>query len=652
MRLARGGMGEVWQAYDAELGRAVALKMLHRFDASDEPLQRFRREASIGAQLAHPGITVVYDVGHHDDQMFMVMELLEGEDLAQLLKRSPKGLPMSEAIDLGVQAAQALAAAHAQKIVHRDLKPANLFLLANGRLKICDFGIARTAESTEGLTVTGSPLGSPPYMAPEQWRGEHVDAQCDLYALGCVLYALLTGEPPFSVQGQPWVLMHQHLDETPPDLQAVKPDVPAGVAELMVELLAKDPAARPDATATAQRLRHLNDVRANAPVPLVPAASRHTSPPMRTPYADAPRLIESPRGPLRRGILLRGLATLAGVSGGTLLTVKLTADADGSESTERRLPPSFTLRGFGGAAYSVAFNTDGRMLATGGADNKIRLWDVRTGTRLTVRNSRSQELKSVAFRPFNKALACGGPGSSVELWGFDTVAKGGQLASEEPWAIDTRGRPLTPLRSVSGPYAMAFSPNGTVLATGTEHNSVVLLRDVGVRERAITLTGHAGPVLSVAFTSDGAMLASGSADGTVLLWNVELATTTGPTTGLQSDSFSDAPGVRAMAFSPDGRTLAVADGTIRLWNVAAEADTAILTTPSRPMYALAFSPDGKTLATGDLYGAVRLWNVATRKSFAVLTGHKGNVESVVFSHDGKSLASASADMTVQLWELS
>jgi serine/threonine protein kinase len=125
-------MGEVWKGYDVELGRAVALKVLMDFDAPDELLQRFRREASIGARLQHPGITVVHDVGHHDNRLFIVMELLEGADLADVLARSPGGLAVSEAVGLALQAAEALAAAHARQVVHRDLKPGNLFLSADG----------------------------------------------------------------------------------------------------------------------------------------------------------------------------------------------------------------------------------------------------------------------------------------------------------------------------------------------------------------------------------------------------------------------------------------------------------------------------------------------------------------------------------------
>jgi serine/threonine protein kinase len=258
-RIGRGGMGEVWQGHDLSLNRPVAVKkVLLGAEANEEIVARFRREALIGARLQHPGITVVHDVGHDDGQLFIVMELLEGKDLARALGRSPGGLPVLQVLALAVQAAEALAAAHEAGVVHRDLKPANLFLLSTGRLKICDFGIARPAEGTAGLTQTGRVFGTPPYMAPEQWRGEHADAKCDLYALGCVVHALLTGAPPFGADGALLALARQHLEDAPPPLPDAVVEAAPGLDVLVARLLAKDPADRPDsALAVAEALTAL-----------------------------------------------------------------------------------------------------------------------------------------------------------------------------------------------------------------------------------------------------------------------------------------------------------------------------------------------------------------------------------------------------------
>lgn len=244
-RLGQGGMGEVWRGHDLALDRSVAVKVLLEAATNDEVVARFRREATIGARLQHPGITVVHDVGQQDGRLFIVMELLAGEDLATMLARDGR-LAVDLAVDLAAQTAEALAAAHEQSVVHRDLKPANLFLLPGRRLKICDFGIAYSADATAGWTVTGRMFGTPAYMAPEQWRGERAGARCDLYALGCVLYALLSGAPPFGQSEGPYVLMRRHIEEAPLSLREVGAPVPPELDRLVRALLAKDPEARPE----------------------------------------------------------------------------------------------------------------------------------------------------------------------------------------------------------------------------------------------------------------------------------------------------------------------------------------------------------------------------------------------------------------------
>ncbi|MEV6952436.1 protein kinase [Streptomyces sp. NPDC051183] len=301
-RLGQGGMGEVWRAHDTALDRAVAVKVLLEAATNDELVARFRREATIGARLQHPGITVVHDVGQQDGRLFIVMELLAGEDLASVLARVPGGLPQDVAVELAAQTAEALAAAHEQAVIHRDLKPANLFLLPGGRLKICDFGIAHSSDATAGWTVTGRIFGSPPYMAPEQWRGERVDARCDLYALGGVLYALLTGEPPYGQAEGPYVLMRRHIEEAPLPLREAGAPVAPELERLVLELLAKDPADRPEsALAVGKVLRALSGAPApGGPVP-VPTPAPPPAPPLASPTASEAGVGAAPADPAPTG---------------------------------------------------------------------------------------------------------------------------------------------------------------------------------------------------------------------------------------------------------------------------------------------------------------------------------------------------------------
>jgi eukaryotic-like serine/threonine-protein kinase len=243
-QLGHGGMGEVWLGVDEWLGRPVAVKVLREHLADPEGVARFRREATIGARLQHPGITVVHDVGADNGQLFIVMELLRGRDLAAMLAEAPDGLPVDAAVSHLLQVAEALQAAHRGGVIHRDLKPGNLFVLDSGQLKICDFGIARAVDSTTRLTAVGHVIGTFAYMSPEQCRGERVDERSDLYSLGCVLYELLTGRLPFGA-GEPLALMNLHVNVAPAAPRTIRPDIPPELDHLVMELLAKDPARRP-----------------------------------------------------------------------------------------------------------------------------------------------------------------------------------------------------------------------------------------------------------------------------------------------------------------------------------------------------------------------------------------------------------------------
>ena len=167
-----GGMGEVWRGVDEHLGRQVAVKVLREHFADPELTERFRHEARIAARLQHPGITVVHDVGSDNGHLFIVMELLHGRDLASMLGKHPVACLSMRPYRSALQATEALQAAHAGHVIHRDLKPANLFMLSNGHLKICDFGIARAVDAASHLTATGQAIGTPAYMSPEQCLGQ------------------------------------------------------------------------------------------------------------------------------------------------------------------------------------------------------------------------------------------------------------------------------------------------------------------------------------------------------------------------------------------------------------------------------------------------------------------------------------------------
>jgi serine/threonine protein kinase len=264
-RIGRGAMGVVYRARDEAMGREVALKVLTA-DIEDDPdiRTRFLREAEAAARLSHPNIITIFDVGEEGERFFIVMELLRGATLKDFLKQGD-GARLERKIDLMVQLAAGLGAAHHASVYHRDIKPGNVFVRADGLLKILDFGVARLASSS--MTASGFIVGTPDYMSPEQARGQEVDGRSDIFSLGGVFYFMLTGRKPFPASDLP-TLFHQIQGDDPPPPVGV--DAPAELVEVIMRALSKQREARYQSCQ--ELLADLNVLKHLYPLEALPAA--------------------------------------------------------------------------------------------------------------------------------------------------------------------------------------------------------------------------------------------------------------------------------------------------------------------------------------------------------------------------------------------
>ncbi len=321
-KLGSGGMSTVYLARDETLQRWVAVKVMHR-EMSDQPdqLERFRREARAVAQLSHPNVVSVIDAGEDGGHPYIVFEYVEGETLKQRIDRLGR-LPVVEAAAYGIEVGRGLAAAHAQRLIHRDVKPQNVLIDPEGRAKVTDFGIARSLES-DGLTKTGRVLGTTDYVAPEQAMGQSVDARCDIYSLGVLLYEMLTGEVPFQADTLVGVAM-KHVNEQMPDVQERCPGVSSALAAVVERATAKEPKKRyPEMVAM------LADLEGALEVEVARGGGAHGEATNVLDAIPAGRRLLTPRRASAAGIVLVLLAVVA-----ALLVAALTGSDEPSTSGE------------------------------------------------------------------------------------------------------------------------------------------------------------------------------------------------------------------------------------------------------------------------------------------------------------------------------
>ena len=637
--LGEGGMGVVFEAEDPKLARRVALKVMRPAGAGQPVFrERFLREARASARLEHDNVVAVYQVDEDRNVLYLAMPLLRGETLEDRLRREPQP-SIAEVLRIGRETAEGLDAAHSAGLIHRDIKPSNVWLESGrGRVKILDFGLARVENDAGGLDLTreGLVIGTPAFMAPEQAQGRPLDARCDLFSLGCVLYRMCTGRNPF-LSANAFSLLLAVTTEDPPPPDELDPDLPPALADLVMQLLAKDPEQRPaTAREVADRLAAMErpdqtmvlpptaaapkpNTRGNGWAAVVAvlvvvvgglagavwhfARQRTTPDGVRPPESQGVPVAATedpwaapgkPGGPLSSLALVGRPAPLAGVHGWTVET-----------------------RGHRGPVTAATCSPRGRLLATAGADGTVRLWDLESGKLERVLLGHDHEIRALAWSPDGKELASLGGGGAVDLW----EVGGGRLRQSV---------------RVGPSRALAWSPAGGRVATaGLDHK--IHLWDPQTGKQLHALEGPGASARALAWSADGKTLAAAGSEQGVTLWDADK----GKDLRFLGDPKEEAVG---LAWSGDGSVLAVgrADLSVRVWDLSG-TDRLRQTLPAPPAEAarpagplgLAWAPKGRTLAVAH-EGGVRLWQPEIDKARTVTT----HGALVCWSADGRRLVTA------------
>ncbi|MGE0759076.1 MAG: protein kinase [Pirellulaceae bacterium] len=687
--IARGGMGIVFKVRQQRLQRVVALKMILAGRlANSADVQRFRREAQVAAQLQHPNIVAVHEVGEHEGHHFFTMDYVEGQTLAHHLR--DESLPPRRAAEIVKTVAEAIHYAHQRGTLHRDLKPANVLLDAVGKPHVTDFGLAKpTTGNFQGspteLTFTGQLLGTPSYMSPEQAAGKQdlVGPASDLFALGATLYACLTGRAPF-VADTPLDTLMQVLHKEPISPRLLNPRVPKDLETICLKCLEKEPHKRyGTAGLLTEDLGRFLDGRPVLARPIGPldVTWRWCR---RNPLGAVVVLlvlffaVAGPVVALRESLLRRQASESArkAIDAGqremaarreaqrrlynsdinVVQRAYEMADVDRMQEVLQRHFPKANdkdqrtfewyywwqrcheesqVLDHPGRVTAVMFSPDGQTVATGCVDGLVRLWSATDGQPAGVLKGHPRGYIQLAFMPDGSSLITSGRDGVINVWDLE------QLTLRRSWPCDE-------------PDGMSLSPDGTKLATGGMKGGVTIW-DVASGDQLDFLEVKGLIIVGLlAFSPDGTQLAVGGDrdDGRPPTFHVEMWDLR-----TREKTLLPRPPISAMAtsmeFSPDGKHLVVGESYEHLvfYETSNYRFKSVASGHAESIEAMAYSPSGETLASGGNDRVVRLWDTQAESLKRILVGHRGRVFDAAFSPSGDTLATASFDNTVRLWKV-